>query len=148
MKNRMLAAALLACLAGCASVPMAPAQADAEAKRFQPQADAGTLYVFRDAAHKGAAITLPVVLDGRIVGASARLTYMRLTLAPGKHILASPTAVYRSMNLQAEAGKLYFVRHAPVSEFLLQTISGEFEAVEEAEGRAAVSGCQLAETNL
>lgn len=132
-------------LQGCPTIPMASTQADAVAKRFEPSATDGMIYVFRDGTFFGGAHTLPVAVNGRIVGASIPKSYMVLKLSPGKHVLASPAVAYRTMVVNVEAGNLYFVRHSVVSEFMLQTVSGDFELVDGAEGRAAVAACKLSE---
>ena len=59
----LLAATLFS---GCASVPMASAEADAAAKRFEAPAGKATIYVYRNEII-GGAVALTVALDGRVV---------------------------------------------------------------------------------
>ena len=74
---------LLFVLGACASGPMAPPQADQEAKRFdQPAPDKGALYIYRPG-WLGLAKAVDVALVG---GATAQLgsnTYIRLEGPPG-----------------------------------------------------------------
>lgn len=57
----MMSAALLsaALLSGCASVPMAEATADAQAKQFVAPKDAANLYIYRNETF-GAAVKMPL----------------------------------------------------------------------------------------
>ena len=71
MKNVLLAGVLVAMLSGCASVPMASATKDAEAKEFRvpPEGKSG-LYIFRDS-FVGQALNRTTHLDGELTAASA-----------------------------------------------------------------------------
>lgn len=72
---------------GCASTPMAPPTADAEAKTFVPEAGKASLYVLRGHG-PGTGRLFAVVVDGRMAGWLAPDTYHMLSVAPGKHVLA------------------------------------------------------------
>ena len=61
----LIVVALLA--GGCASVPMASDDKDAAAKSFAAKAGKANVYVYRSES-LGAAIKIPVVLDGKLVG--------------------------------------------------------------------------------
>jgi hypothetical protein len=78
----LLLVSLLA-LGACASGPVAPPQADQEAKRFdQPAPDKGALYIYRPG-YLGMAKAVDVAIVG---GATAQLgsnTYIRLEGPPG-----------------------------------------------------------------
>ena len=82
-RSRILSLSLLLALGACASGPMAPPQADQDAKRFdQPPPDKGTLYIYRPG-WLGLAQAIDVAIVG---GATAQLgshTYIRLDGPPG-----------------------------------------------------------------
>ena len=83
IRGKCLSLSLLFVLGACANVPMAPPQADQDAKRFdQPAPDKGALYIYRPGV-MGFAKPIDVAIVG---GATAQLnsyTYMRLEGPPG-----------------------------------------------------------------
>ena len=83
IRGKCLSLSLLLVLGACANVPMAPPQADQDAKRFdQPAPDKGALYIYRPGV-MGFAKPIDVAIVG---GATAQLnsyTYMRLEGPPG-----------------------------------------------------------------
>lgn len=83
IRGKGLSLSLLFVLGACANVPMAPPQADQDAKRFdQPAPDKGALYVYRPGL-LGLAMPIDVAIVG---GATAQLnsyTYLRLEGPPG-----------------------------------------------------------------
>jgi hypothetical protein len=83
IRGRSLSLSLLFMLGACANVPMAPPQADQDAKRFdQPAPEKGALYVYR-AGWLGLIKPIDVAIVG---GATAQLnsnTYLRLEGPPG-----------------------------------------------------------------
>jgi hypothetical protein len=83
IRGKSLSLSLLFVLGACANVPMAPPQADQDAKRFgQPAPDKGALYVYRPG-WLGLAMPIDVAIVG---GATAQLgsnTYLRLEGPPG-----------------------------------------------------------------
>jgi hypothetical protein len=83
IRGKSLSLSLLFVLGACANVPMAPAQADQDAKRFdQPAPDKGALYIYRPG-YLGLAMPIDVAIVG---GATAQLnshTFLRLEGPPG-----------------------------------------------------------------
>ena len=57
------------------AVPLASGQADAEAKRFQPQQGKASIYVMREDIFTGQALLFQVNLDGKDQGKLSRGTY-------------------------------------------------------------------------
>jgi hypothetical protein len=84
IRGKSLSLPLLFMLGACASGPIAPPQADQDAKRFdQPALDKGALYIYRPG-WLGLAKAVDVALVG---GATAQLgsnTYIRLDGPPGR----------------------------------------------------------------
>jgi hypothetical protein len=56
------------------------------AKTFAPPTDKANIYVYRNETF-GAAVKLPVALDGRLVGDTASKTYFLLVVPAGEHKL-------------------------------------------------------------
>ena len=131
-------------LSACASGPADPSL-DAEAKLFRAPADKACIYIVPSSRTQAVTITM----DGRKIGTIAKENYLRLDVAPGRHVLgvtgASPVpAFFRTTHddatVNAVAGQCYFLRTA-------WTDSGEtwrefrlyLEAMTEEEGHRAVN---------
>jgi hypothetical protein len=143
MFSRLVALGALAVVvlaSGCASVNMAPAEADNAAKTYAVKPGMGNIYVYRNEI-LGAAITLPVELDGKAVGATASKTYLLLPVAPGKHTLGSKGESGSTLELDVAAGRNYFVWQ----EVKMGMLSGgsALHLVDEAKGKAGVAECKL-----
>ena len=138
----LLAPAFL--LAACATVAMAPQQADQEGKRFdQPAPDKGALYIYRTGL-MGVAKPIDVAIVG---GASAQLasnTYLRLEGPPG------PVEVDCRVGDKNGAGQVQIAdgqtRYVEVSMKIgLWTPGCEVAEVAPDQGRAAVLGSKRVE---
>ena len=95
-------------LSGCASVPMASMDQDAQAKDFSTHPDKGSLYIYRNEI-LGAAIPMTVVLNGKKLGQTASKTYFQLDLVPGEYSIESVTENTSSLSLSIDAAQNYFV---------------------------------------
>jgi len=114
---RILGVVLLAgVLSACASNRADPSL-DAEAKLFRAPADKASIYVIPSS--NIAAVT--VAMDGRKVGTLTMENYLRVEVAPGRHVLSVSRAalvplVFREprddVAVEAEAGHCYFLRAA------------------------------------
>jgi hypothetical protein len=105
-----IAVALL--LAACTSVPLAPREADAAAKRFDPPPPGlGALYIVRE----GYMISdeIAVLVDQRRVGRLAYDTYLRFDLPPGQHDVRAENIENRQplavTTVRLGAGEIRFV---------------------------------------
>lgn len=130
--------AVAALLGGCASVAMAPSSADTAAKTFQTTPGKANIYIFRDETF-GAAIHLPVALDGNSIGSTAAKTYFLVTVDPGSHTISSGDS---KVTLDTEAGKNYFVWQE-VKMGVLEA-HAKLHIVDTAKGEAGVKNCRLA----
>ena len=143
MFKKIVAAMLLIAmlvLSGCASVPMANKNDDAMAKQFTPSTDKAVVYIFRDES-MGAAIKMPLLIDGQTVGDTAAKTYLRKELAPGSHTIVSKTEVDSTLTLDMQAGKTYFVwQEVKMGMFAARSA---LHQVDETKGRASVEKCTL-----
>lgn len=101
----LIAASLLA---GCANVPLASHDADALAKQMKPVPDKAVIYIFRNEEYS-APWRVHVALDGNDIGATGALTYMRLVVEPGEHVITSLTRHSTGLVVNVEAGRVYYV---------------------------------------
>jgi PBP1b-binding outer membrane lipoprotein LpoB len=134
---------LLAMLAsGCVSVPMASMEKDKAAKTFAVKPGTANIYVYRNET-MGAAIKMPVVLNGKIVGDTAAKTYLLLQVPPGNHTLISKTENDSTLSVNAAAGRNYFVwQEVKMGGFSARSL---LQLVDEATGKAGVAECNLIE---
>lgn len=106
MKMVWIAVALL--LAGCASVPMASTDRDAQAKKFSTLPGKASLYIFRDET-MGAAVPLTVSVNSKTLGQTAAMTYFRLDVSPGTYTITSHAEDVSTLNVDLSAGNSCFV---------------------------------------
>lgn len=142
---RSLAATALLCLSlvGCASVPMADTQDDRDAKRFSPAPDMSAIYIYRNE-FVGAAIKMPVVLDGRQLGKTVAHSYLYKEVPPGKHIITADGENTDLLKIETRAGQTIFI-HQEVKMGFAVARSG-MRVVDAAEGKAGVLECKLIES--
>lgn len=123
---RALACCLLAALGGCASVPQASRDRDAEAKQYITHPGVSTLYVFRGDFPAGFDADDSVLyVNGRLIGATLPGTYFRIELRPGEHLLHgyahdqgrirvnAPPSEITFVSLNVVAGTSHFGQVAP-----------------------------------
>lgn len=134
----------LAALVGCASVPLAPKENDAAAKRFTaPSSDSAGVYIFRNS-FVGQALKKSVSIDGKAIGKTANKTYFFKTVAPGSHTLSTESEFGENAILfEAVGGKTYYARQYIKMGVLVG--GSNLEMVSEEEGRKEVLECELAE---
>jgi len=145
MLKRIVALGALLAVAlasGCASVQMASPEQDTAAKSFATKPDKANIYVYRNETF-GAALKMPVALDGKLVGDTAAKTYIFLEVAPGPHTVVSKTENDSSVALNAVAGRNYFLWQEV--KMGLASARSELKQVDEATGRAGVAECKLVE---
>ena len=131
---------ILSTLAGCASVPMGDTQADANAKHFAAPASSAAIYIYRNE-FQGAAIKMPVDVDGKHVGTNVANTFIYTEVAPGKHTLVSKAENDSELTIDAVAGKIYYVWQEVKIGFVIART--KLHLVDEPTGQAGVK-----ETNL
>jgi uncharacterized protein YceK len=137
-----IAVVIVALVSGCASVPMATTEQDSAAKTFVTKPGKANIYVYRNES-MGQAIKMPVALDGRLVGDTAARTYLLLEVDPGRHTLVSKTENDSILQVDAAAGKNYFVwQEVKMGMFAARSM---LQLVDETAGKAAVAECKLIE---
>jgi Protein of unknown function (DUF2846) len=141
--RRALAAAALAVLAACASVPMAAPDRDFAAKEFaKPSRGKAALYVFRNESI-GGTVKMTLQLDGAPLGETGPKTFHWVTIAPGKHTLVGKAENESVVQFTAASGQNVFVWQEVKMGFL--SAGNRLELVDEQTGRAGVADCEMAE---
>jgi hypothetical protein len=127
--NRFLLIPLIL-LAGCAQLP--PPAGDAAAKRFETVPDRAVIYVVRHIHDRNFAA--PIRIDEQPIGTTYRATFMRLVVPSGRHQIAGMAGDSGSIELQADAGKIYYVNQTTWGYDSLS--SSKFDLVDEKYGRS------------
>lgn len=131
-------------VSGCASVPMAPQEADTALKTFAtPTNEKAALYIYRNS-FVGQALKKTVTLDGTVIGETANKVYFYKEIAPGEHTLATESEFSdNTLTFNAEAGKSYFVeQYIKMGVF----VGGAgIRMVDEETGKKGVQECRLAQ---
>jgi len=134
-------ALVAAALTGCASVPMASMEADTSAKQFRPAGGMANIYLYRNETF-GAAVTMTVSLDGKVMGRTGPQTYFLWTVAPGRHDIASHTENTAKITVDAKAGRNHYVWQE-VKMGMWQPGS-QLQEMDEETGRRGVLECKRA----
>ncbi len=142
---RMFWVMLLAGILGaCATVPMAPQEQDARAKTFNVQPDRAALYIFRNE-NFGGALLIAVSVNGTTIGQTGPMTYIRLSLKPGKYSISSYGENVSTLSLNVEGGRNYYVwQEIKMGMWSARTMLQE---VNENNGRSGVGECKLMATS-
>lgn len=129
---------------GCTSVPMASKAQDTTAKTFAVKPDKASIYVYRNES-LGAAVKMSVALDGKIVADTSAHSFMVLNVPPGKHMLVSMTENDSPLEIDAQAGRNYFVwQEAKMGFFGARSA---LHLVDDATGKKGVAECKLIKTH-
>lgn len=139
----IVAAAVL--VTGCASVPTANVERDNKAKTFAAPPGKANIYVYRNES-MGAAIKMDVAIDGKPLGQTAAKTFFAIEVEPGKHSLLSKAENDSLLDVNAEAGKNYFVWQEV--KMGLMYARNRLQLVDDATGKAGVNECKLIETSI
>ena len=130
---------LVLLIAGCAQLPSTPQ--DIQAKKFESVADKAVIYIVRTPMDSHEAGTIQLDDNAQITTFSG--TYYRWEVAPGLHRIAGYAGESGLVQINAQAGKIYFVR---------QTVGGtrrsgwmltNVQQIGEQEGRKLVMQSQL-----
>lgn len=143
LSQTVLVLSLLA-MGGCASVNKAAPELDLAAKKFEKKPDVSQVYVYRNET-LGAALSMPVTVDGKLAGTSGPNSFFKFILPEGEHTLTSQ-GDESVLNLKTEKGEIYYVWQ----EVKMGAFSGgsHLQLVDEAIGKKGVSECVLIESEL
>jgi Protein of unknown function (DUF2846) len=129
---------------GCASVNKAPAAADSEAKKFSPKAGMAQVYVYRNET-LGAAISMPITVNGKLAGTTGPNSYFKFDLPPGQHTITSQGETSK-LTVATEPGKNYFVWQEV--KMGVMSANSKLQLVSDAEGKKAVLECSRIESTV
>ncbi len=134
----------LVIMGGCASIKKASPELDLAAKKFDKKADVSQIYVYRNET-LGAALSMPVTVDGKLAGTSGPNSFFRFILPEGEHTLTSQ-GDESVLNVKTENGEIYYVWQ----EVKMGAFSGgsELQLVDENKGKKGVSECTLIKSEL
>lgn len=124
---------------------MASLDADREAKTFSTEAGKAHIYLYRHETY-GAAIRMPVSLDGRIAGDTGPKTYFLWRVSPGKHEIASHTENTATLTIDAEAGRNYYVWQEV--KMGMWAARSQLHEVDAERGQKDVNQCKLADSKI
>jgi hypothetical protein len=110
MKNllSLLLISLALLLTGCASTTRAPADNNKLAKVFMPTTDKSSLFIFRNE-YFGAAIGIPVKINGQDIGQTGPKSFFRLDLDAGMYVITSEAETKTELPVVLVKGKNHFV---------------------------------------
>ncbi|SMC29229.1 Protein of unknown function [Andreprevotia lacus DSM 23236] len=143
--SALAAACAIALFSGCASVPAAKESADKAAKEFKVQPGKANIYVYRNETF-GAAVTMPVALDGKLAGKTASKTYFAFEVEPGQHEILSETEDTSKLQLNVEAGANYYVWQEVKMGVL--SARSKLQTVDAQTGQKGVQECKLIDSPL
>lgn len=106
---RALTVLAVAALAGCASTPQATPERDAEARRFNANPGAATIYVYRPDFPNMDENDPVLYVGDRLIGAVLAGTFFRFDVRAGTHILRSYTHDIGSLKIDTHSGELHYV---------------------------------------
>lgn len=142
IKNMIFAVMLIASaiLTGCASVPMASPEMDTQAKQFTTVPGKAKIYIYRDE-NMGAAVKMPVLLNGMSVGDTVAKSYILREVDPGEHVILSKTENDAELKLTAQAGTNYYVwQEVKMGAFSARS---QLHLVDDEKGQKSVKACKL-----
>lgn len=130
---------------GCATVPMARMDDDVLAKKFIPQNNKSSIYLYRNES-LGGAILITVALDGKIAGQTGPQTFFLWEVDPGAHEISSMAENVSKLALTTDPGKAYYVwQEIKMGMWMPRSVLQEVDA---ATGQVGVSECKRAQSNL
>jgi hypothetical protein len=137
---RSLLIATFVVAAGCAQIPSSPDEM--HAKKFESVPGKAVIYIVRPAL--GFAGHGSVTLDDSATITMFGGNFYRWEVAPGPHRIAGAGQDMSRLTLNAEAGKIYFVRHQVLgSDRTVWGWGGVLELLPERDGRMLVQRARL-----
>jgi hypothetical protein len=134
---RILFAALL--LAGCEQLP--PSPQDIQAKRFEALPGKAVIYVVRTPMDSLESAGLSLDYASQITTYPG--TYWRWETEPGAHRVASYGWGTAEVNVNAEAGKIYFIRHTVMGHWRSGPQQSWLQPLSDQDGRVLVTQSQM-----
>lgn len=141
---KSFASIALVALTGCASINKAPTSAEAESKQFVSKPNVSQVYLYRNET-LGAAISMPVTVNGKLVGNTGPHSFFRFELQPGEHVITSQGTESR-LTLTTESGGLYYVwQEVKMGAF---AAGSKLQLVSDSVGKKGVSECSQIQSSF
>ena len=137
--SKLLMVYFIILLGGCASIAKAPAEMDQQAKQFRSNPNYSQVYLYRNET-LGAAISMPVTVDGQLAGNTGANSYFKFNLPAGSHTFTSQ-GDESVLTVNTEAGKLYFIWQEVKMGVL--SAGSKLQLVSDTQGRNGVTECTL-----
>lgn len=136
--------ALLLGLGGCASIVKAPEHLDKQAKEFKINPNVSQVYLYRNET-LGAALSMPVTVDGKLAGTTGANSYFKFNLPAGEHVFTSQ-GDESVLKIKTELGKQYFIWQ----EVKMGMLSGgsKLQLVSASQGKNGVLECSLIDSPI
>jgi hypothetical protein len=129
-------------LLGCAKVSKAPESSSDEAKLFNTVEGKSVVYLYREKRAVGAAVQYMVKINGIDAGGTGPGTFFRWELKPGTYSIASSsTESSATVQVNAEAGKLYFFKQ--IGRLGFESTRLSIKEVDEKTGKKDIQGLKL-----
>jgi hypothetical protein len=133
----LFAAILGAVLVGCASVPQATPERDADAKEFGTHPGFAAVYVFRNdfPGHEQTTEDIPLYIDDRLIGGTLPGSFFRIDVRPGVHLLHGMGYDQGRLKINTRSGEAHFVA--------LNVVNGTslFKEVDPETGKREITRC-------
>jgi uncharacterized protein YceK len=144
---KIIILALLVCtmVSGCATVPMASLDSDQQAKQFKKVVDKSSIYIFRNESF-GAAIKIPITINGIMIGQTAPDTFFNIKTDPGPQTITCLGETTESLLLTTKPERIYYIRQE-MKMGLISARCAIYEVIE-SEGKEAVNSCNLAQSSF
>lgn len=129
---------------GCASINSAPPELDASAKKFEKNESISQVYIYRNET-LGAALSMPVTVDGKLAGTTGPKSFFKFDLPAGKHTFTSQ-GDKSSIDIVTKNGELYYIWQ----EVKMGAFSGgsKLQLVDQDKGQKGVSECRLIQSSI
>lgn len=138
-KNLIGTLALLALLAGCAS--MGPSAQDTQAVRIEGTPGKAVIYLVRTRPDLSY-LTAPVTIGGDAIGATFAGTYYRVEVPAGRHRISGTGQDNGALTIDVQADRVYFVQHSVSGSWRATNPHSFFRLIDERTARAAMVGAE------
>lgn len=123
-------------LQDCIAVPLAEKAEDTKAKQFQaPVAAKSRIYIVRPYLQEQKKKS-SLLIDGQAITEIAPMTYVVLDVNPGVHRITLNTHDNTELQLDLEAGKVYYIQYKLTVWF--ETVTGHLTLLDEKKGKSQV----------
>ena len=140
----LLTVAFVLLLSGCSAVQKATTEADAQAKTLSANEEKALIYIVRPN-FLGTAIRFKVYCDDKYIGATGGQRFIYTYQDPGMHLFLSKAENKSTLELEVEAGKIYYIEQIPTMGFLYAR--NRLRLLDDVAGQEKLSACTLSAEN-